>query len=115
MSRAFTGVLWSAATLAVAFLALPVVAIFLRVPPGDLLDALGSQVARDALRVTLVTTLVAQGLILVVGTPAAYLLATRHFRGRPFVIPLVELPLVLPPAVAGIGLLAAFGRCFEPR
>ena len=90
--------------------ALPVVAIFLRVPPGDLLDALGSQVARDALRVTLVTTLVAQGLILVVGTPAAYLLATRRFRGRPSSITLVELPLVLPPAVAGIGLLAAFGR-----
>jgi len=110
VSRAFTGVLWSAAVLAVAFLALPVVAIFLRVPPGDLLDALGSQVARDALRVTLVTTLVAQGLILVVGTPAAYLLATRRFRGRALVITLVELPLVLPPAVAGIGLLAAFGR-----
>ena len=110
MSRAFTGALWSAAALAVAFLALPVVAIFLRVPPGDLLDALGSQVARDALRVTLVTTLAAQALILVVGTPAAYLLATRGFRGRPLVITLVELPLVLPPAVAGIGLLAAFGR-----
>ena len=48
-------------------------------------------------------------LIVVVGTPAAYFLATRRFRGRAAVITLIELPLVLPPAVAGIGLLAALG------
>ena len=47
-------------------------------------------------------------MILLVGTPAAYLLGTRRFRGREVVITLVELPLVLPPTVAGIGLLAAF-------
>ena len=46
---------------------------------------------------------------MLVGTPAAYFLATRRFRGRDVVITLVELPLVLPPAVAGIGLLAALG------
>ena len=110
MTRAFTAVLWAAAALALAFLVLPIAAIFVRVPPGDLVDALGSPVARDALRVTLATTLVAQAAILLVGTPAAYLLATRSFRGRALVITLVELPLVLPPAVAGVGLLAAFGR-----
>ena len=48
--------------------------------------------------------------MLIVGTPAAYLLATRAFRGRSLVVTLLELPLVLPPAVAGVGLLAAFGR-----
>ena len=48
-------------------------------------------------------------MILLVGTPAAYLIATRRFRGRSVVITAIELPLVLPPAVAGIGLLAAFG------
>ena len=110
MSRAFTVVLWLATGLALAFLVVPVVAIFLRVPPGELVDALGSDVARDALRVTFQTTVVAQAVILLVGTPAAYLLATRRFRGRSLVITLVELPLVLPPAVAGVGLLAAFGR-----
>jgi len=110
VTRAFTAVLWAAAALALAFLVLPIAAIFVRVPPGDLVDALGSPVARDALRVTLATTLVAQAAILLVGTPAAYLLATRSFRGRALVITLVELPLVLPPAVAGVGLLAAFGR-----
>ena len=110
MNRAFGVVLWGAAVLTLGFLLVPIAAIFLRVPPGDLLDALGSPVARDALRVTVATTLTAQTVILVVGTPAAYLLATRRFRGRALAITLVELPLVLPPAVAGIALLAAFGR-----
>jgi molybdate transport system permease protein len=110
VSRAFGLVLWAATVLALAFLLVPIAAIFLRVSPGELLDSLGSPVARDALRVTLATTLAAQAVILVVGTPAAYLLATRRFRGRSLLVTLVELPLVLPPAVAGIGLLAAFGR-----
>jgi molybdate transport system permease protein len=110
VSRVFTVVLWAATVLALAFLVVPVVAIFLQVPPGELVDALGSDVALDALRVTLATTLVAQAVILLVGTPAAYLLATRRFPGRSVVITLTELPLVLPPAVAGIALLAAFGR-----
>ena len=48
-------------------------------------------------------------LIIVVGTPAAYLLGTRSFRGRAVLVTLIELPLVLPPAVAGIALLAALG------
>jgi molybdate transport system permease protein len=110
VNRVFPALLWLAAGVALSFLLLPLVALVTRVGPAELLDALGSEVARDALLVTLETTLVAQALILVVGTPAAYLIATRRFPGRSVVITLVELPLVLPPAVAGIGLLAAFGR-----
>ena len=94
-----------AATL--AFLVLPVAAIFIRVPPGDLYT---SQLAMDALRVTAWTSLWANLAFLLVGTPAAYLLATTRFPGRALVLTLCELPLVLPPAVAGIGLLVAFGR-----
>jgi molybdate transport system permease protein len=109
-ARLFAAGLWGATAVVLAFLPLPVVAVFLRVPPGGLLDQLASDVARDALLVTLKTNLVAVGLVLVLGTPAAYLIATRSFRGRSLVLTLVELPLVLPPAVAGIGLLAAFGR-----
>src|SRR5712691_2971710 len=93
-----------------AFLALPLVAIFVHVPPGQLLSQLSNPVVTDALLVSLKTTLIAQALILLFGTPTAYLLATRRFRGRALFVTLVELPLVLPPAVAGIGLLAAFGR-----
>ncbi len=58
---------------------------------------------------SLKATGIALALIVVVGTPAAWLLATRRFRGRALAITLVELPLVVPPAVAGIGLLAAVG------
>ncbi|MGH3133458.1 MAG: ABC transporter permease [Gaiellaceae bacterium] len=108
--RLFTAALALATAIALVFLLLPLVAIFLRVPPGELLAQLGSEVAIDAIVVTLKTNAIAQALILVVGTPAAYLIASRRFRGRVLVVTLVELPLVLPPAVAGIALLAAFGR-----
>ncbi len=91
------------------FLALPIVALFAEVPLSSVPDLLSDPVVRKALEVTARTNLVANVLILVFGTPLAYLLATRRFRGRAIVVTLVELPLVLPPAVAGIGLLAAFG------
>ncbi len=110
MRRVFPLVLVVATFLTLAFLVVPIAAIFLRVPPGDLIDALGSEVARDALIVTLETTVVAQVLIITFGTPTAYLLANRRFPGQSLAVTLVELPLVLPPAVAGIGLLATFGR-----
>ncbi len=99
-----------AAVVALTFLALPVLAIFLRVSPATLARELDDPVVRDALVVSLRTSAIAQALVLVLGTPTAYLLATRRFRGRSVVLTVVELPLVLPPAVAGIGLLAAFGR-----
>ena len=110
MRRAFPLLLFIATFVTLAFLVVPIAAIFLRVPPSELVAALGSGVARDALIVTLETTLVAQILIVAFGTPTAYLLATRRFRGQSIAVTLVELPLVLPPAVAGIGLLATFGR-----
>jgi molybdate transport system permease protein len=99
-----------AAAVALTFLVLPMVAIFVRVPPGRLLHELTNPVVKDALVVSFKTSLIAQALVLLLGTPLAYLLATKRFRGRSFVVTLVELPLVLPPAVAGLGLLAAFGR-----
>jgi molybdate transport system permease protein len=107
--RAFSVVLVAALALALSFLILPVVAVFADTGPGKLVSSLGDASARDALRLSLETSLIALGIIVVVGTPAAYLLATRRFRGHALVVTLVELPLVLPPAVAGIGLLAALG------
>lgn len=101
---------FAAAAIALAFLGLPIVAIFLRVPPGHLIHQLSNPVVTDALVVSLKTTLIAQALILIFGTPLAFLLASRRFPGHSAVVTLVELPLVLPPAVAGLGLLAAFGR-----
>jgi molybdate transport system permease protein len=86
------------------------VAIFARVPPGELIEALGTEAAKDALWVTFETNAISMALIVLFGTPAAYWMATRDSRLRDAAVTLVELPLVLPPAVAGIGLLAAFGR-----
>ena len=110
MRRAFDIGLAVAAGLVLAFLLLPILALFLRVPPGELVTHLTNPVAIDALLVSLKTSVIAHAFVLGVGTPAAYLLATRSFRGRPLLITLIELPLVLPPAVAGIALFAAFGR-----
>jgi molybdate transport system permease protein len=93
-----------------AFLVLPLLSLFLQVSPGTLVSQLGNEVVLDALWVTLKTGLIAHAFVLVLGTPAAYLLGTRRFRGREAVLTALELPLVLPPAVAGIALLAAFGR-----
>ena len=107
---AFTLVLVVALALTLAFFLLPIAAVFLRVSPGTLVDQLGRDVVVEALVVTAKTSVIAQTIIFLVGTPAAYFVARRHFRGRSVVLTLVELPLVLPPAVAGIGLLAAFGR-----
>jgi molybdate transport system permease protein len=106
----FTIAATTAAVLTLSFLLLPLVAIFLRVPPGELIARFGDGVVLDALVVTVKTNGIAFAITLLVGTPAAYVIATRRFPGRVLVVTLCELPLVLPPAVAGIGLLAAFGR-----
>lgn len=105
----FAPLIWTALTLVLVFLALPVAAIFLDAGPRELLASLGDPAATDALWLSLKTTTIAIVVIVTFGTPAAWLLATRSFRGRAAVVTLIELPLVLPPAVAGIGLLAALG------
>ena len=102
--------MFAAAAVAFAFLLFPIVATFSRVSPGTLVAQLSRPVVTDALVLSLETSTIAQALVLLLGTPAAYLLATHRFRGRSLAVVLVELPLVLPPAVAGIGLIAAFGR-----
>ena len=111
MSRAvwFPALLVLSLAAALLFLTLPVVAIFVDSSPADLIDSLGEPGALDALWLSLKATAASLASILVVGTPAAYLLATRSFRGKAAVVTLIELPLVLPPAVAGIALLAAVG------
>ena len=98
-----------ALALLLGFLVVPMLALFVETGPRELIAALGERGAAEALWLSLRTSLIALLIIVVVGTPAAYLLARREFRGRAGVITLIELPLVLPPAAAGIALLAAFG------
>ncbi len=93
-----------------AFLALPLLALVLRIPPMSLLDTLGEPGVRQAIGISLQTSLITVALTVFFGSPLAYLLARRSFRGKRLVEALVDLPIVLPPAVAGVALLIAFGR-----
>jgi molybdate transport system permease protein len=98
-----------ASAIALAFLFLPIMGIFVNTDVGRLVSSLRSAESTDALRLSLETTAIAVAIIAVVGTPAAYALATRNFPGKAVLVTVLELPLVLPPAVAGIALLAALG------
>jgi molybdate transport system permease protein len=101
----------TAAVIAVtmAFLLLPVIALVTYQPLHDLIDGIRSPVAVAAIEVTARTNVIAFVVMIVFGTPFAYVLGRSRFRGRSVVLTLVELPLVMPPAVAGIALLVAFG------
>jgi len=99
------------------FLVVPLVALMLRVSLDDLVRLVFTTVtgqdhsdAAQVLTLSLTTTLLATGVTLVVGTPLAYLIARRRFWGRDVLDALVDLPLVLPPAVAGLALFVALGR-----
>ncbi len=109
MSRTGAVIGVGALGLTLSFLILPIVGIVSRVGPLDILRQLSSKTAQDAIMVSLTTSLMAHAIILVVGTPTAYVLATRRVPARELIVSLIEMPLVLPPAVAGIGLFAAFG------
>jgi len=107
---AFTLLALAASGALLLFLALPFLGLLLRVSPGELFARLGQPQVLDALRLSLVTSAGATLVIVVLGTPTAWLLATRSFRGKRLVEVLVDLPMVLPPTVAGFALLMAFGR-----
>jgi molybdate transport system permease protein len=92
------------------FLALPMVALLLRASPDRLWAALGTTEARQAIALSLRTSLMAMALTVVLGTPVALLLAHTRSRWTRILDALIDLPVVLPPAVAGLSLLMAFGR-----
>ena len=92
------------------FLLLPLLAVILRVAPARVLANLADPQVGQAISLSLLTTLLTVVIALVAGTPVAYLLARRRFRGSAVLDTLIDLPMVLPPSVAGIALLVAFGR-----
>lgn len=92
------------------YLLLPILAMILRVNPSALLRNLANPEVGQAIWLSMVTTACSTTLSLGFGTPLAYLLARRRFRGHSLLDALIELPMVLPPSVAGIALLIAFGR-----
>lgn len=98
------------ATLTVAFLAIPLIGLLTKAPWSTLWPDLTSPVAVDALKLSLVCSLWATVLSLVLGVPLAWTLARTHLPGRNLVRALTTLPMVLPPVVGGVALLLAFGR-----
>jgi molybdate transport system permease protein len=112
---AVSRLLWPVAVglLAAALLlliALPLAALFLTSSPRALLQGLADPMVGPAIRLSLATTTASLALVVLTGTPLAWLLARRGGRGWRFVETMVQLPVVLPPAVAGVALLLAFGR-----
>lgn len=102
--------LWLLALPLLLFLVLPLVALLVRTRLPALIEHLGNGQVLQAISLSLTTTALSTSATLLFGTPLAYLLARRHFRGRAMVDTLLDLPMVLPPSVAGIALLVAFGR-----
>jgi molybdate transport system permease protein len=93
------------------FLGLPIVTLVARaVLDGSLVTAIASPVVLDALSLSLVTTAFSLAITVVFGLPLAFVMARRHFRGKGWLEAIVDLPIVLPPSVAGLALLLVFGR-----
>ena len=90
------------------FIMIPLATIFLNLDPNSLLVELHHPDVTDALSLGLVTSLIATLVSFVLGVPTAYLLATRNFPGKKLMDAITDIPMVLPPAVAGLALLFAF-------
>lgn len=98
------------AIIAIVFLTLPIVALIIRSVESRAWQGMAVSAVTDAILLSFATTLLTIFTTIIFGTPLAYVLARRDFRFKRLVNVLVELPIVLPPAVAGLALLIAFGR-----
>jgi len=99
------------ALLFVAFLSVPIVALIWRaVDSGELGNNVTSSLVVDSLRLSAITSTFTLAIAIIIGTPLAYLLARRQFPGKFVIDTLLDLPIVLPPTVAGVALLVALGR-----
>lgn len=96
--------------LAMAFIALPVASLFLKSPLDAIIRSLHDPMVTDALRLSLMTSALTTATVVVMGTPIAYVHARFHYPGKELADSLLDLPVIMPPAVAGIALLMAFGR-----
>lgn len=109
--RAVRGVAICSAAALVLVLSVPLVAMFWRlVRDGRGVTPEAVATLREAMTLSLLTTAAAMAIVLITGIPLAYILARRRFPGSRVIDTLVDLPIVLPPAVAGIAMLVAFGR-----
>jgi molybdate transport system permease protein len=105
-----SGIAVAALALLAGFISLPMVSLILWTANENAWQAMTTPEARDALLLSIRTTAISMVIIIVVGTPAAYLLARAEFPGKRAIDSLIDIPAVLPPSAAGIALLLAFGR-----
>jgi molybdate transport system permease protein len=108
--RLASGLAVAALSLLAGFISLPMLALILWTVNESAWHAMATQAAREALLLSIRTTSISLVIIILVGTPAAYVLARAEFPGRRVVDTLIDVPAVLPPSAAGIALLLAFGR-----
>jgi molybdate transport system permease protein len=101
-------VLWVPALLFLLFIIIPLVAVFLNLDLQSLIGELRNSQVTSALSLGIVTSLLSTVGSFAFGVPTAYLLATRNFAGKKLMDTALDIPLVLPPAVAGLALLLAF-------
>jgi len=96
--------------LTMAFIALPIASLFLKSSPDAVLRSMNDPAVKDALRLSLTTSTLTTLIVILMGTPVAYVNARFSYFGKEMVDSLIDLPVIMPPAVAGIALLMAFGR-----
>ncbi len=92
----------------ILFIALPILAVFLRIDVGTITDQLSNKAIIDAIQLSLYTSAIATVIAFIFAVPTGYFMATRKFFGKPVIDALIDLPIVLPPAVAGVALLYTF-------
>jgi molybdate transport system permease protein len=105
-----SGLAVAALALLAGFVSLPLLSLVVWTVDKGAWRAMASPIAVDALLLSIRTTAITMVILLVVGTPAAYVLSRVYFRGNRVVNTLIDIPVVLPPSAAGIALLLAFGR-----
>lgn len=102
---------WRLTALPLVFLfVIPILMLFVRTTPDQLLESIGQKQVLQAIGISLRTTLTSLGIILLLGTPLAYLMGRQQFRFKKILDTLIDLPTILPPSVAGVALLITFGR-----
>jgi molybdate transport system permease protein len=108
--RVVSGLAVAALSLLAGFIVLPMISLILWTVDENAWYAIAAPEAREALFLSIRTTAISMLIIIAVGTPAAYVLARKEFRGKRAVDSLIDIPAVLPPSAAGIALLLTFGR-----
>jgi molybdate transport system permease protein len=94
----------------ITYLTLPIAALFVNETFSSFISSLSSEMIQEAIKLSLVTTSTTLAVVIIFGTPVAYYNARHRYRGKRIVETLIDLPIVLPPSVAGIALLLTFGR-----